>query len=246
MREETRKNEKIITPKVIFENNNFICINKPSGWVVNEASTTHNQLVLQNWIRENFDFPIFKNFEMRNGIVHRLDKETSGVLLVAKTEDYFIYLQSLFKERKIQKSYLALCHGKVEPCEATINAPVGRLPWNRERFGVLAGGREATTKYKVKEYLSNKSEEFTLLELFPKTGRTHQIRIHLKYINHPIVSDNFYAGRKTSRNDRQWCPRLFLHAFSLEFLDKENKKIIIESELFDDLKNALDLLYTKS
>jgi len=245
MREENRK-EEIIAPKIIFENKNFVCINKPAGWIVNEANTAKTPLILQTWLKDNFDFPVFKNYEMRNGIVHRLDKETSGVLLVAKTEEYFLYLQSLFKERKIQKSYLALCHGKVLPTEATINAPVGRLPWNRERFGVLAGGREATTKYIVKSYLTNDSEDFSLLELFPKTGRTHQIRIHLKYINHPIVSDDFYAGRKTSKKDREWCPRLFLHAYSLEFNDKEGKLVKIESELFEDLKNALNLLYTKN
>lgn len=245
MREENRKEEKIIAPKIIFENDDFICINKPSGWIVNEANTAKTPYVLQTWLKNNFDFPIFKNHEMRNGIVHRLDKETSGVLLVAKTEEYFLYLQSLFKERKIQKSYLALCHGKVEPSEATINAPVGRLPWNRERFGVMQGGREATTKYKVKNYYEKDNENYTLLELFPKTGRTHQIRIHLKYINHPIVADTFYAGRKTSNNDRQWCERLFLHAYSLEFLDKNNNLIKIESELFDDLKNALNLCTLK-
>jgi 23S rRNA pseudouridine1911/1915/1917 synthase len=168
-----------------------------------------------------------------------LDKETSGLLIVAKTISAFENLQSQFKERKVTKTYIALVHGVVEPKEGEIIASVGRLPWRRERFGVLPGGREAITKYKVISYhslITDHGSQFTLVELYPKTGRTHQIRIHLKFIGHPIVGDYFYAGRKTARDDREWCPRLFLHASKITFFHPvTGKEVKFESELPKDL-----------
>lgn len=237
-------------PKVIFEDEQLLILDKPSGWVVNEAETTKHQSVIQEWLKEK-DYPIAASREFRSGIVHRLDKETSGVLLVAKTEEVFKKLQSQFKERKVEKSYSALVHGKVEPRKGSINAPVGRLPWNRKRFGVLPGGREAVTDYKVDSYYSlhtthlsrASSRDYTLLTLFPKTGRTHQIRIHLKYLGHPIVSDQFYAGRKTARADRAWCPRLFLNASKITISHPEtNVKSTFETKLPSDLSSALNKL----
>ncbi len=230
-------------PKVIFQDESLFVIDKPSGWIVNEATTTGNQLVLQSWLSK-MDYPLAGSREYRSGIVHRLDKETSGILLVAKTKDAFENLQKQFKERKVEKTYTALVHGKVEPEVGEIKAPVGRLPWRRDRFGVLPGGREAITKYKVlsiKYLVSNKhKKEFSLLELYPKTGRTHQIRIHLKHLGHPIVSDEFYAGRKTARADRVWCPRLFLHASSIKFTHPiSDQKLEFKSELASDLQEAL-------
>ena len=113
---------------------------------------------------------------------------------------------------------------------------MGRLPWKRQRFGVLPGGREATTDYKVTKTLTNNDEKFSLVELYPKTGRTHQIRIHLKFIGHPIVGDYFYAGRKTAREDRSWCPRLFLHASKITFFHPESgDRLSFESNLPQDL-----------
>src|SRR5690606_18980074 len=124
-----------------------------------------------------------------------------------------------FRERTIHKSYTALAHGRVSPKESDIRVPVGRLTWNRKRFGVIPGGRESVTRYKtVAVYEDKKKGLYTLLQLFPETGRTHQIRVHLKYINHPIVSDALYAGRKTARNDRKKLARLFLHASEISFL----------------------------
>lgn len=228
-------------PKVLFENSSLLVLDKPSGWVVNEAKTTGKNPVVQTWLKENFQFPISNIKEYRNGIVHRLDKETSGVLVVAKTKKAFEDLQRQFKERKVIKTYAALVHGRVEPTDGEIDAPVGRLPWNRERFGVLPGGRTAFTKYKVNNYYKKDDEEYSLLEALPRTGRTHQIRIHLKHINHPIVSDEFYAGRKRARADREWCPRLFLHASALT-ISHSGEKHDIKSKLSSDLSNALKLL----
>lgn len=230
-------------PKILFENEIFLILNKPAGWVVNDSETTENVDTIQSWLVDNFQYNISNDREFRNGIVHRLDKDTSGVLIVAKDKNAFNALQSQFKKREVEKTYSALVHGKVVPEKGEIKAPVGRLPWNRERFGVLPGGRKAETSYKVKNYYKNEKEDYTLLELMPKTGRTHQIRIHLKYLGYPIVSDDFYAGRKTSRRDKKWCPRLFLHASKIIFTHPSiSKKVKYSAELPPDLKESLKKL----
>jgi len=213
------------TPKIIFEDEYLIVLDKPSGWITDSANTTRNQPVIQEWVAENCQF-LINNFQYRNGIVHRLDKETSGILLIAKTVESLEELQRQFKERLIEKTYIALVHGKVEQSEGVINETVGRLPWRRDRFGVMNGGKEAVTNYrKIIDYrIENK--DHSLLELKPKTGRTHQIRIHLKHLGHPIVADEFYTGRKTARNDRRWCPRLFLHAGRIKLSHPITKEVI--------------------
>jgi len=229
-------------PKIIYDDDYLYVLEKPSGWITNDADTTTNQPVIQKWVRENFNYPLKGNWEARDGIVHRLDKETSGILLVAKTKEAFEELQGQFKSRVVSKSYIALVHGEVVPEMGQIKAEVGRLPWRRDRFGVLAGGRDSETNYQtIGNYESQTTKEkFTLLKLVPKTGRTHQIRIHLKHIGHPIIADEFYAGRKTSRNDRRWCPRLFLHAGGIMFIHpKTQEKIEFESDLPQDLRETL-------
>ena len=183
-------------PKIIFEDEEILVLDKSSGWITNDAETTKDQPTIQGWLRRSFTFPIFSFQELRNGIVHRLDKETSGILLVAKTKKAFEELQRQFKSREVQKTYTALAHGAPEPPRGEISAPLGRLSWRRDRFGVLPGGREASTEYKVITNYTLKTDSFSLLELFPKTGRTHQIRVHLKHLGHPIVSDEFYNKPK--------------------------------------------------
>jgi 23S rRNA pseudouridine1911/1915/1917 synthase len=231
-------------PKIIYEDDSLLVLEKPAGWIVNDATTTTNQPTVQDWLRRNLKSQISNLKSFRRGIVHRLDKETSGILLVAKTKEAFEKLQQEFKGRGVEKTYTALVHGRVER-DGVIEVPVGRLPWRRDRFGVLPGGREATTRYRV---ISNfqlpiTNEKFTLLELKPKTGRTHQIRIHLKYLGHPIVADEFYAGRKTSRDDRKWCPRLFLHAGGIKFEHPETGKVMeFASKLPPDLQKTLQRL----
>lgn len=121
-----------------------------------------------------------------------------------------------------------MAHGLLEPSEGEINVPIGRLPWNRTHFGVIAGGRESVTNYKVLEIkyldLGRKGEQLSLVEIYPKTGRTHQIRVHLKHLNHPIFSDPLYAGRKTMNQDRKLLSRMFLHAAKIQFYHPKLKR----------------------
>ncbi|QQG41440.1 MAG: RluA family pseudouridine synthase [Candidatus Woesebacteria bacterium] len=230
-------------PKIIFQDDSLFVVEKPSGWITNDADTTTTQPVVQTWMRSNFQYPISNDQLLRSGIVHRLDKETSGILLVAKTKEAFEKLQSEFKNREVQKTYTALLHGKVEPAKGEIKAEVGRLPWRRDRFGVVPGGRESTTQYKVLEFYAGERGGNSLVEFHPKTGRTHQIRIHSKHIGHAIVADEFYAGRKTARNDRKWCPRLFLHASGIKFINPDTgKEVEFKSELPGDLQKILKTL----
>ena len=229
-----------MTAKILFEDETILAIDKPAGMIVNRAETTRSEETVQDWIEDNFDFPLANCQILRNGLVHRLDKETSGLLLIAKTQKAFEDLQKQFKERKIKKKYLALVHGKVEPVQGVIQAAISRSPFDRKKFGVFLGGREAKTNYKVEEYYHLDTENYSFLELTPTTGRTHQIRVHLKFIGHPIVADGKYTGRKTLRKDLEWCPRLFLHATGLSFIHPvSHQEINLSSKLPSDLRLAI-------
>lgn len=221
--------------KIIYEDNDLMVLDKPPGLVVTEIP----------------GMP-----------AHRLDKDTSGVLLVAKTQEALENLQAQFKQREIKKQYLALVHGTILE-GGKIKGAIGRNPGNREKFTVLADGKEAETEYEPLERLQftgdrlqeifsdfNKIQTrklstihynlFTLLRCYPKTGRTHQIRVHLKHIKFPIVSDDKYAGRKMNRLDHRWCPRMFLHAAKIGFKHPVSGKWMeAESKLPEDLEKAL-------
>lgn len=230
-----------MAPEILYQDSSVLVINKPSGWIVNDAETTKGQPTVQQWLSKNFDFPVFADREARNGIVHRLDKETSGCLIIAKTSDAYVELQRQFKDREIEKQYLALVHGQLKEKEGEVDATVGRLPWRKDRFGVMSGGREASTKYKVTREFEKDKEKYSLISFLPKTGRTHQIRIHAKFLGHPLVADEFYAGRKTARRDRQWCPRLFLHASKILFTNPATgKKVEVLAPLASDLEKVLE------
>ncbi|KKU12130.1 MAG: Pseudouridine synthase [Candidatus Woesebacteria bacterium GW2011_GWA1_45_8] len=229
-------------PKILHEDDSILVLEKPAGWIVNKAQTTKTQPVVQKWLEE-YDYPLARDPLYRSGIVHRLDKETSGILLVAKTRQAFANLQAQFKERRVKKTYTTLVHGLVDPGVGEIEVPVGRLPWRRDRFGVLPGGRGAKTKYKLINLFEREGGKYSLLQAFPETGRTHQIRIHLKYLGHPIVGDEFYAGRKTAKADRLWCPRLFLHASGIKFTHPQSgEEKSFESPLAQDLASVLKSL----
>jgi 23S rRNA pseudouridine1911/1915/1917 synthase len=237
---------------IIFEDNDYAVINKPAGVTVNRAETTKNEQTIQDWAEKKFsitykvarskygdqDWNPEEDFYSRGGIVHRLDKETSGILLIAKTPSAFVNLQKQFRERLVKKTYTALAHGIISPKKGEIDVPVGRLPWNRNRFGVLPGGRESKTEYAVISYyqISDEREQLSFVELYPQSGRTHQIRVHLKYLNHPIFSDFLYAGRKTARKDRNYLSRVFLHAAIISFQKPSTGELVsYEAPLADEL-----------
>lgn len=244
---------------ILHEDDVLLVINKPAGIVVNNATTVKGETV-QDWAYKHLSITppaeyvpaevkedgtvirdIPAEFAARAGIVHRIDKETSGCLLIAKSPDIFDKLQQQFKERIVHKKYLAVVHGKLVPLIGEIRAPVGRLPWNREQFGIVPGGKDAVTSYEVKDSgQSPDGETISLVELAPETGRTHQIRVHLKYIHHPIVGDYLYAGRKTARADRLWAPRVMLHAWKLSFVHPvSGKTLAFETPMPDDMKSIV-------
>lgn len=205
---------------VLFEDEVLLVIDKPTGMVVNRVETTRV-----------------------SGFVHRLDKETSGCLLIAKSTSAFAKLQKQFKDRTVKKEYMALVHGTLEPGSGTIRVPLARSKTNRQRFTVSVGGRSAETSYRVERLYHRDHTSYSFLTLWPKTGRTHQIRVHVRYIGHPIVADQTYGGEKRSREDREWCPRLFLHAKKISFIHPVKKSIItVESPLPEDLKLVLSTL----
>ncbi len=248
--------------KIIYEDDTLLVLDKPAGLVV-DKSETQQENTLQNWLEDRWGVG-GRGLE-RAGIVHRLDKDTSGLILIAKTPDSLENLQLQFAQRETKKEYLALVHGSFTE-DRVVEGSIGRNPRNRENFIVLEEGKEAVTEFKSVE-LRVMSEElrteifndynkiqmkklermsygdFTLVRCFPKTGRTHQIRVHLKYIGFPIVADQKYAGRKIFRLDHRWCPRQFLHAAKLSFKHPTGGEVMsFESELPGDLKASLELL----
>ena len=223
----------------IFEDEFLLVIDKPTGMIVNRSATTKDKETVQDWLEIN---GYGKGLE-RSGIVHRLDKDTSGILLVAKSEMAMEKLQSQFKKREVKKEYLCLVHGEVKPSEGRVAAPITRNPFNRQRFGVFIGGKSAETNYQVKKILVKDKQVYTLVLAKPVTGRTHQIRIHMKHINHPIVSDEWYGGRKTYKKDIKWCPRLFLQAVKILIKHpKTDKDLSLEVDLAEDLELVLKKL----
>ncbi|OGY18303.1 MAG: hypothetical protein A2900_04570 [Candidatus Chisholmbacteria bacterium RIFCSPLOWO2_01_FULL_50_28] len=248
----------MISPTVVYEDEVLCVINKPAGMVVNRSSTAPEETV-QDWVEARPFFSSQKTgytppntyFSDRSGIVHRLDKETSGVLVVAKTPEAFSGLLAQFRERKVTKTYLALVHGMLEPKVGDVRLPLARNPRDRKRFAVSAFGKLSHTAWKVvrvyhecvKPGVRTKGYQgFSLVEVEPQTGRTHQIRVHFSHLGHPVVSDQRYAGRR-AREDSLWCPRQFLHAFRISFFHPvRGVRLEFEAELPADLKTALTLL----
>ncbi|MCL4367085.1 RluA family pseudouridine synthase [Patescibacteria group bacterium] len=252
--------------KVVFEDEALLVIDKPPNLVVT-ATQTQQEPTLEDLLKNNYHIQAD-----RSGIVHRLDKDTSGLMLVAKNNLVLQALQIQFKERTVDKSYLALVHGRVEQA-GKIETLIGRNPGDREKFVVFADEeddsgilRQAITEYqpisqyqfltseyqnllvnfnKIQQRKLNKANYnvFSLLRCHPLTGRTHQIRVHLKYIGHSIVGDEKYGGRKTARLDKRWCPRQFLHAAELSFDHPQTgERLEFESKLPKDLQDILDKL----
>jgi len=231
---------------ILHEEVNFLVIEKPAGIVVNRADSVEGETI-QDWMDSRFGIDKLEantkedvEFISRSGVVHRLDKETSGLLLLAKNTTAFQNLKNQFKQRLTSKEYIALVHGIVSPAKGTINLPIMRNIFNRHKFCVNVDGKMARSIYQIKHiYKSEYNNLYTLLRVNILTGRTHQIRVHLSHIGNPIVSDPIYLGKRL-REDLRWCPRVFLHAAKLSFLHPLSKnKLEFESQLPIDLKKAL-------
>lgn len=219
---------------VLYEDEQVAVVDKPAGMVVHPAfghqTGTLVNAALSRW-------PQIAAFAEpgRAGIVHRLDKETSGVILIAKTPQALESLRTQFKARTIRKRYLALVEGLPQTPEGVIDAPIGRDSRQRKRMAVLRDGREALTEFRVVEVFAS----YSLLEVWPKTGRTHQIRAHLAFIGHPVVGDTVYGRRKQPFT----LKRHFLHAASITFAHPiSGEPITVESPLPVALQNLLDKL----
>ena len=272
--------------QICYQDRDLVVINKPAGVVVNRADSFTGE-TLQDWFTEEYlsKRQLAKSdwqdlvptefhdqygspqeiFAERKGMVHRLDKDTSGALVLAKNPGALVNLLHQFQTRQIMKEYTCLVHGVMKLKQSEVVAPLVRQD---KRFMVKIEGRPAVTKYQVvAEYSgfdqdkltanlarrgvseshramffkkAGQYQKFSLVKCWPQTGRTHQIRVHLKFAGHPLVGDQLYLGKKRARLDRLWCSRQFLHAQSIEFTHpRTGKKLKVEAELSSDLKQVL-------
>ena len=215
--------------KIVYEDADLLVVDKPAGLAVHPAPG-HPSHTLANAVLSYLPALAKDADSLRPGIVHRLDKDTSGLIIVAKNRLAQANLSQQFKSRVVKKTYITLVQGKLTPEKGIIEAAIGRDPSHRQRMAVTAKGREARTEYQVIKYIGN----YSLLEIKPETGRTHQIRVHLAATGFPVVGDTTY-GLKSSR-----FPRQFLHASKITFkLPSTGKEITLESPLPPDLQGVL-------
>ena len=225
---------------IVYEDDDIIVVNKSAGMVVHPAYG-HRTGTLVNAVLAHCPDLVRAEDALRPGIVHRLDKDTSGLIIVAKNDSARRHLQRQFKRREVRKVYVALLEGHLEPLQGVVEAPIGRDKKRRKRMAVVEGGREARTEYRVAEYFDGRvgkvSRPYTLVEAEPKTGRTHQVRVHFASIGHPLAGDSVYGFRRQRLSGLR---RQFLHAQTLGFrLPGSDEYIELTAELPDDLRAVL-------
>jgi 23S rRNA pseudouridine1911/1915/1917 synthase len=282
----------------LFEDDDLVVISKSAGVVATRAQTVLEPTV-QDWMAErlgearqidfwksrvaewqsmvpaDFDEQFGtpeEQFVARSGIVHRLDKDTSGVMVLAKNPGAYVALLAAFKNRHVQKTYTCLTHGKFALQQGVVSAPLGRSSKDRTVFAIRAEGRPAETFYSVERVFAGLDEEvvdsllqtalpeaterrqffrqaarlyqgFSLVSCQPKTGRTHQIRVHMMHKHHPLVGDATYVGKKRAHLDILWCPRQFLHAAKLELAHpRTGEQLVFEAALPEELEKVISLL----
>ncbi len=234
--EETALVAEAIPLTIIYQDNDIIVVDKPAGMTVHPAPGHPTGTLVNALLAACPDLRGIAG-TLRPGIVHRLDKDTSGLLVVAKNDRAMRALQRQLKERTVHKTYLALVEGVPKPREGEIDAPIGRHPKNRKKMAVVGGGRESVTRYRVREDIAG--GRYALLEVEPITGRTHQIRVHMAATGNAVVGDAVY-GRKSAVAARQ-----FLHAWKLGFnMPLGGREVEFESPLPPDLREALERLRT--
>ena len=233
--------------EIVFEDEHVIVINKPAGLVVHPAAGVHSG-TLANALAYHFQH-LANAGSLRPGIVHRLDKDTSGLIVAAKTEAAHESLGDQFRAREVFKSYVALVHGVVKQEDGRIEQPIARDPRNRTRMAIVPGGRGALSLYKIRRSYAG----FTLLDVELKTGRTHQIRVHLAWLKHPVVADELYGGgRDNNVQDVQLRARIrklkrqFLHAEQLGFRHPQTgEEMKFVAPLPAELTRLLEALETR-
>lgn len=226
---------------ILYEDDDCLVVEKPVGILSHSKGEFNPEATVASWLAEHLvkkgqqpqwileqDVEKGSPHNPRAGIVHRLDRATSGVMICAKTPAALVHLQKQFSHRKTKKTYIAVISGHLEPSHAIIDMPVGRNPKNPKTFTVTHDGKSAVTEYKVIQ-TSNTHE---LVELKPITGRTHQLRVHLHHQGHPIVGDLFYNG--------ETADRLFLHALSLEITIPSGQRKVFETELPAEFNTLLE------
>lgn len=273
---------------IIFQDADLLVVNKPAGVVVTSADSVKEETI-QEWVvrtglvslkssawPRNWHYQIpstflpgfgtpEEQFMQRQGVVHRLDKDTSGVLVLAKHPGSLVNCLAQFRLRQVVKQYRCLVHGRVERSELRVSGPIKRGNLDRRKFTVHPNGRPAETLFKIDQVfdrfnfsqletqdwsssqrrrLQQVYQGFSLLTAQPLTGRTHQIRVHAKHLNHPIVADTLYLSRNRSRFDTAWCPRQWLHASQLTLQHPTHAKPeVFTAPLAGDLEKALSFLY---
>ncbi|MDD4931549.1 MAG: RluA family pseudouridine synthase [Candidatus Colwellbacteria bacterium] len=227
--------------KVTYESPDFLIVDKPAGMIVHRVKGATGDREGARYLTDALilQYPELSKVgddpEWRPGIVHRLDKDTSGVMVIPRTQEYFEYLKKLFQEKKVHKTYKALVYGVIKDDFGTINRPIGLKGGTTKR--TVHGGKmikEAVTDYRVLE----RYDDFTLVEVMPQTGRTHQIRVHLAFLGYPIVGDTLYGGKKQKKSLLA-AGRQFLHAYSIEFDPTPGHRATFVSELPEDLSGIL-------
>ncbi|MEY4440846.1 MAG: ribosomal large subunit pseudouridine synthase rRNA synthase [Candidatus Parcubacteria bacterium] len=237
--------------KVIVENSNYIIINKPAGISVHKSGQ-REEYTISDWVIEHFPQtkevgePLkISNGETieRHGIVHRLDKDTSGVLLIALTQKAYEFFKKQFHDREIKKSYRAFLYGNLKEDHLTIQEPIGKHKKDFRKRTTARNSRgelkPAITFFHVLQRAKVENEPVLFVEAQPKTGRTHQIRVHARYMQHPVVADTLYARSKPKLLGFE---RLALHAYSLEFKDLDGFTQKVEADFPEDFRYALSLV----
>ncbi|MFQ5946162.1 MAG: RluA family pseudouridine synthase [Anaerolineae bacterium] len=223
--------------EVVYEDDDLIVVDKPAGMVVHPGPG-HQAGTLLNALLARYPDLGAQGSE-RPGIVHRLDKGTSGLIIFSRHPAARDYLQAQFKRRQVEKVYLSLVDGRLQPRRGIIDAPLGRDPARRTRMSVMPGGRPAQTEYRVLEDLGS----HTYLEARPLTGRTHQVRVHLAFAGHPVAGDRIYGRRKRGLD----LDRPFLHAHRLAFRrPSDGGRLDAESPLPEDLRSVLEALRSEA
>jgi 23S rRNA pseudouridine1911/1915/1917 synthase len=240
--------------QILLETEHYLVINKPAGLVVHSDGKTKESTLVDWILKERPEIlgvgePMVVDGKIleRSGIVHRLDRETSGAMIIAKNQKSFEFFKQQFKDRKIQKEYHSFVWGHFKQNSGIVDEPIGRSSGDFRRWqagrGIRGESRDALTRWEmVASFEDDQNQLFSFIKLFPKTGRTHQLRVHMKWLQKPIVSDSLYAPTKSNALG---FSRLALHAHKISFNDEQGKDITVDAPYPTDFSNAL-AIYLKT